>query len=79
MNNNFTIYSKPGCPYCTKIKNLFEQKKFKYVEYMLDLDFTKDQFKSQFGESTFPRVVMDDKLLGGASETVQYLQGKGLL
>ena len=41
---NFTIYSKDGCPYCTKIENLMQFTEVKYVVYKLDRDFTKEAF-----------------------------------
>jgi glutaredoxin 3 len=76
----FTVYSRVGCPYCDKIKTVLSSKGYNYVEYVLDRDFTREQFYSQFGQSsTFPRVILDDKVLGGCTEAVQYLMAKGLL
>jgi len=46
-----------------------------FVEYKLDEHFDKKEFISQFGEgSTFPQVSVDDRTIGGAAETVKYLQ-----
>jgi len=43
--------------------------------YNLEEHFTKEDFYSEFGEgSTFPQVICDDKKLGGAAETIQYLK-----
>ena len=41
---NFTIYSKDGCPYCDKIENLMQFTEVKYVVYKLDRDFTREAF-----------------------------------
>ena len=61
----FTIYSKDGCVYCQQIKVLFELNDFKFVEYRLDRDFTREEFYEQFGEqSTFPQVILSEKHLG---------------
>lgn len=71
----FTVYSKTGCPYCEKIKMIFEYHDFNTVIYTLDVDFTREQFYNEFGEgSTFPQIVLDDKNLGGCTETIKYLQ-----
>jgi glutaredoxin len=71
----FTVYSKPGCPFCIKIKTLLDLNDFDYTVYTLDEDFTRDQFYSEFGEgSTFPQVVLNDQNLGGCSDTIKYLQ-----
>jgi glutaredoxin len=75
-----TIYSKENCPYCEKVKKVFELLEVQFVEYKLDTDFSRENFIQEFGEgSTFPRVVIGDKLIGGASDTIQYLKENNLL
>ena len=72
---NFTIFSKEGCPYCDKIKEVLELTESKYVVYTLDTHFDKKSFYGEFGEgSTFPQVVCDGNKLGGSSETIKFLQ-----
>ena len=52
----------------------------KFVEHKLGRDFTRKEFYDQFGSgSTFPRVKYDDVLLGGCTETVQYLREQKLV
>lgn len=80
----FTVYTKKGCPYCTKIITVLESlsitKGFPVTEYILDTDFTREQFYDEFGQgSTFPQVVVEDKHLGGCSDTIKYLQENSLL
>ena len=81
MNNmNFTVYSREGCPYCTKIIQVLQLAELKYDEYKLDRDIDRPSFYVQFGQgSTFPQVVLDGTNLGGCSETVQYLQENNLV
>lgn len=77
---DIAIYSKDGCPYCDKIKQVFEIKGWDYVEYKLDKDFTKEQFLSEFSpQPTFPRVMIDGTLVGGCTETIQYLKEQTLI
>lgn len=77
----FTVYSKQGCPYCVKIKQVLELAGLEHVVYTLGVDFDRDQFYGQFGlGSTFPQVVLNDvENLGGCSDTVEYLKGKSLV
>jgi len=77
----FTVYSKDGCPYCSKIEQVLQLAGLRYVCYKLGSDFTHEGFYSEFGEgSTFPQVVLNDqKHLGGCSDTVQYLQEQNLV
>jgi glutaredoxin len=70
----FTVYSKDGCPYCTKVEQVLQLAELQYVIYKLNKDFTREEFYAEFGKgSTFPQVILDDKHLGGCSETVKYL------
>ena len=71
----FTIYSKTGCPYSEKVKQVLDLTKQSFVVYTLDADFTREQFYAEFGEgSTFPQVLCDEKKLGGSVETIKYLK-----
>ena len=77
----FTIYSKDGCPFCTKIQQVMQLVELQHVIYKLNRDFTREEFYDRFGQgSTFPQVVLDDdQTLGGCTETVKYLQEKNLI
>ena len=80
LMNNFTVYSKDGCPYCTKVVQVLELAKLNHVVYKLGEDFDRESFYGQFGNgSTFPQVVIDSTNLGGCIETVKYLQEKNLV
>ena len=72
---NFAVYSKDGCPYCDKVKQVLELTGSKFVVYNLDQHFGKPEFYGEFGEaSTFPQVVCDGKKLGGCVDTIQFLK-----
>ena len=78
--HNFTVYSKQGCPFCTKVVQVLELAKLNHVVYKLGDHFERDAFYEQFGQgSTFPQVVIDSTNLGGCTETVQYLKEKQLV
>ena len=54
--------------------------KVEYRVYKLGTDFTKEQFISEFGYgASFPRILVDDKLLGGCLDTFKYLDEKNLV
>ena len=77
---NFTIYSKNGCPYCTKVEQVLTHIGAQYSTYKLGDHFTKDQFYDKFGYgTTFPQVTVNDEHLGGCIDTVQYLKEKNLV
>ena len=77
---NFTIYSRDGCPYCEKIAEVMKLAQLSHVVYKLGEDFDRDAFYGQFGEgSTFPQVVLNGDNLGGCTDTVKYLQEKSMV
>lgn len=76
---NFTVYSKPGCPYCEMIKQVLIGKDLQFSEYVLDVDFTRRQFIDEFGMTSYPQIVMDGKKLGGCTETVKYLREQNII
>tara|TARA_B100000945_G_scaffold137560_1_gene109837 strand:+ start:396 stop:632 length:237 start_codon:yes stop_codon:yes gene_type:complete len=77
---NFTVYSREGCPYCTKVQEVLELAKLNHVVYKLGEHFDRKSFYGQFGQgSTFPQVVLDQTNIGGCTETVQYLKEKKLV
>ena len=71
----FLVYSKNGCPYCSKVMTVLEMTGKQFVEYKLGRDFTGQEFYDKFGEgSTFPHVLCDDRKLGGCVDTIQFLR-----
>jgi len=80
---SFKVYSKSGCPYCSKIEAVLKLAELQHVVYKLDENFTKEEFYSKFGKgSTFPQVIVDgeqESKLGGCVETIQYLKSKQLV
>tara|TARA_R100000030_G_scaffold86718_1_gene70207 strand:- start:322 stop:555 length:234 start_codon:yes stop_codon:yes gene_type:complete len=76
----FTVYSKNGCPYCTKVISVLQLAELEFVEYKLGRDFDRDQFYDVFGQgSTFPQVLKDQEKLGGCVDTVKYLRENKLV
>ena len=76
----YTIYSRDGCPYCVKIQQVLELAELDYEVHKLGENFSREEFYKKFGHgSTFPRVVLGEELLGGCSETVNYLREQKLV
>jgi hypothetical protein len=77
LKTGFTIYSKSGCIFCNKVKNLIQEKKLLYTvidcnEYILE---DKENFllfireKANVDVKTFPMVFYENKFIGGFIET----------
>ena len=77
---NFAVYTKDGCPYCDKVKQVLELTGSKFVVYYLGEHFEKNEFYGEFGQgSTFPQVVCDGNKLGGCVDTIQYLKEQQII
>ena len=77
---NFAVYSKDGCPYCSKVVQVLQLAELNHVVYKLDKNFDRQSFYGEFGNgSTFPQVVMNGRKLGRCTETVKYLKENNMV
>jgi glutaredoxin len=80
QSNGFTIYSKSGCTYCVKVKNLLKENGEPFLvvdcdEFLLEdkpafLQFMHLLVGKEY--KTFPMVFLNGNFIGGFSETQQY-------
>ena len=76
----FTVYSKDGCPYCTKVQQVLELAELQHVVYKLNRDFTREEFYAEFGEgSTFPQVICNEQKIGGSVDTIKFLKEQQII
>jgi glutaredoxin len=77
----YTIYSKSGCTFCTKVKKLLQEKGYAFDmidcdEYLLEdkagfLKFIEEKAGKEY--KTFPMVFRAGTFVGGFNETKQLL------
>jgi len=66
------IYSKTNCGYCDRAK--IKLKKYNPRIYMLDQDYTREEFFTKFPNAkTFPQIIINKKLVGGYNELEKWL------
>ena len=79
--NNYTIYSKTGCPYCVKAKTLLQAETVEIIDcddYIIDdkpafLKFMAELIGKEY--KTFPMVFnKDGKFIGGFTELKPYYE-----
>ncbi|WP_298448852.1 glutathione peroxidase [uncultured Marinobacter sp.] len=64
-----TVFTKPGCPHCTRAKSLLQNKGFKYEEITLGSGgLSYSTLQAVTGKGTTPQVFIDGQLVGGADE-----------
>ena len=68
------IWSKPNCVFCDKAEMLCKMKSLEFKKYMLDEDFTAEDFFKLFPDArTFPQITMDGNYIGGFTELDDHL------
>ena len=77
------VYSKNNCQFCTKAKHLVKTLGLEYVEKSLEKDFDSNPIKlvEDIGKQvrTMPQIKIDDKLVGGYNQLIEYFADKGLV
>ena len=69
------IYSKTNCVFCDKAKIKLQKHNPKI--YMLDEDFSRDDFFKKFPNArTFPQIIINKEHIGGYSELKKWLENK---
>ena len=69
------IYSKTNCVFCDKAKIKLQKHNPKI--YMLDKDFSRDNFFKKFPNArTFPQIIINKEHIGGYSELKKWLENK---
>ena len=82
-----TIYGRPGCPYCTRAKQIAEMLKQKRNDFdftytdMYAENISKEQLSEKLGVEvrTVPQVLLDNEYIGGCTEFEAHVAKKGLL
>lgn len=74
-DNKIAIFSKTFCPYCTKVKSLFDEIKEPYAVIELDQigddgPLIQEMLGDMTGQRTVPNVFVNKVHVGGSSDTV---------
>ncbi|XP_062919921.1 glutaredoxin 2 [Mobula hypostoma] len=80
--NCVVLFSKTYCPHCKRVKNFFREQGVKYKAIELDLHkdgtIIQNVLEELTGVRTVPRVFVNGKCIGGATDTF-LLHSKGKL
>ena len=69
----FTVYGKPGCPYCTEAIKLLEDSSYSYRYVDISEDKGAREYVVSLGVKTVPQVFHSDNHVGGYDELSQYM------
>lgn len=70
-----TVWSKYHCPYCDQAKALLKQKGIPFEEKKIGDGYTKEELLEAVPTArTVPQIFIDEKLIGGYTDLVSYIQ-----
>ncbi|WP_445401077.1 glutathione peroxidase [Zobellella sp. An-6] len=68
-----TVFSKPGCPFCARAKQMLFDQGLRYEEVILGQNATSISLKAVSGRATVPQIFIDGRHIGGSDELAEYL------
>lgn len=72
VQESITVFTKPGCPFCAKAKQLLIDKGLQYEEIVLGKDATTVSLRAVSGRTTVPQVFIGGKHIGGSDDLEAY-------
>jgi glutaredoxin-like protein len=75
--HDVTVFSRPGCPFCAKAKDLLRQAGIEYEELVLNRDYTDRTLRAVAAATSYPQVFVDGSLVGGSDDLERWLQESG--
>jgi glutaredoxin 3 len=74
-----TIYTRPGCGYCSRAVSLLEQKGAEFTEIHAGFDpALRQEMMQRSGRATFPQIFVGEKHIGGCDD-MMLLERRGEL
>ena len=75
-----TVYTKPGCPYCSRAMRLLTEKADDVTEIVAsrDPDIKAEMVRRAGGKTTYPQVFIGETHVGGCDDVVS-LERRGKL
>jgi glutaredoxin 3 len=75
-----TIYTRPGCGYCSRALSLLQQKGVEFTEINAGFDpaLRQEMVQRSGGGSTFPQIFVGDRYIGGCDD-MMLLERRGQL
>jgi glutaredoxin len=83
MEKRIFVYSKPNCPWCSLVLHVLDIAELPVVHEKFDDPVQRNQFihsiQSDYvtKQNTFPVVFVGDDLIGGCTETIEWLKING--
>ncbi len=76
---NVILYTTGYCPYCTRARQLLENKGIEFIDFRIDQDPEKrKEMIAKSGRNTVPQIFINNQHIGGCDD-MYALESKGQL
>ncbi len=62
------VFSRDGCPFCSKAKSLLHENDIEFEELLLNRDYTDQTLRAVATQTTYPQVFINGRHIGGADD-----------
>jgi len=69
-----TVFSREGCPYCTRARSLLHDAGITFEELVLNRDFSESTIRAVSGMSSVPQVFVNGDHIGGSEDLEAWLK-----
>jgi len=73
VQESVSLFTKPGCPFCTKAKQMLIDNNMQFEEIVLGQDATTVSLRAVTGRATVPQIFIGGRHIGGSDDLEQYL------
>jgi glutaredoxin-like protein len=70
---NVTVFTRPGCPFCAKAKEMLTEAGIGYEELVLNRDYTDLTLRAVANAATVPQVFVNGEKIGGSDDLEGWL------
>ena len=74
MQESVSLFTKPGCPFCTKAKQMLLDRGIQYEEIVLGQDATTVSLRAMTGRATVPQVFIGGRHIGGSDDLEKFFR-----
>jgi glutaredoxin-like protein len=68
------VYTRPGCEFCAKAKDMLAESGMKYEEHVLNVDYSIKTLLAISGDTKVPQVFIDGVRVGGSDKLAEFLK-----
>ncbi|MGK0366925.1 MAG: glutaredoxin-like protein [Thermoproteota archaeon] len=73
INKSVAVYTRPGCEFCFKAKELLKEKNIDFDEHILNVDYSIKTLVAVSGSTKVPQVFINGERIGGHDELAKLI------